>query len=582
MRRLRDALSPLRTTVAFGLLIALAVLVRLPLASAPLHLDDCMQRAMLDGTYPVPRNPFTLYSFVTDAADRRALLDAGGIAWWSDARFRLVMMRPLSSLLVAFDARFPSAAFAHLHSFGWFVLWAGASAALYRRVLGPGAAVAALALLLCDDAAAVPLSWVANRCVLVAGFFATLAVHGYLGWWARGGARRLGPVAAWTLLALAAGEYAVPVLAAIPAHALTARRDGRGRLGRVLLASVAVAAAYALARRLWGAGVRGFALYPDPVHDPAAFVAGLPPLAIRVLGDVAGGVSVDLPPPLSTGPALYALALGAALLWARRALAALGARPRRTLRWALLWCVAALLPISVSWLNSRMMAAPTMAASAAWALALVACASAWRARSGRAAALALGVAIAVVHGAGALAQSAVSQGNLLVLAHRSRRAAMSLLRDAPVAPGGRLVVLNAIDAETLFFGRYTRHQLGLSMPARWHALASTPSHLQARRIADDTLELSHPQTFLSGDGARLFNGRLAAMRPGTVVDLRGMRIEVVEVTAAGPSRVRVRFDRALDDDAITLAVSLPDGLHRVRAPAFGAVMDVPVAVPYGR
>lgn len=570
------------SAIAFGGLIALAVLVHLPLASAPLHLDDCLQRAMLDGVYPTPRDPFTLYSFVTDAADRRALLDAGGIAWWSDARFRLVMMRPLSSVLLAVDARFPSAAFAHLHSFVWFILWAGAAAALYRRVLGPRAAVASLALLLCDDASTVPLSWVANRCVFVAGFLATLAVHRYLAWWARGGGRRLSAVVAWTLLALAAGEYALPVLAAIPAHALTARRDGRGRVGRVLLASIVAMATYAVARHAWGAGVRGFALYPDPVADPAGFVSGLPGLAIRVLADVVGGVSVDIPPSAATGPALWALALCAALLWARRAFAALDARPRRALRWAVLWCAASLLPVAASWLNSRMMAAPTMAASAAWALALAACASAWRGGKGRIAALVLGGAITFVHGMGALVQTGVSQGHLLAHASLSRRAAASLLLDAPVAPGGRLVVLNAIDAETLFFGRYTRHEMGLSMPARWHVLASTPSLLRATRIADDTLELSHPRTLLTGDGARLFNSRLTAMRPGAAVELSGMRIEVVGVTAAGPSRVRVRFDRSLDDEAITLAVSLPDGLHRVRAPASGAVMEVPVSVPYGR
>lgn len=582
MRRLRAVLRSPRAAVAVAVLIALAVLLHLPLAAAPLHLDDCMQRAMLAGTYPAPRSPLTLYSFVTDAADRRALVEAGGIAWWSDARFRLDMMRPLSSLLVALDALSPSAALAHLHSFGWFVLWAAAAARLYRRVLGPVAALAALALLLCDDSSTVPLSWVANRCVFVAGFFATLAVHGYLGWWARAGARRLAAVVGWVLLALAAGEYAVPVLAAIPAHALTARRDERGRGGRVLLASLATAAAYAVARLAWGACVRGFALYPDPVADPAGFVAGLPGLSVRLLGDVVGGVSVGVPAPLAAGPALWALVLVAALVVSRGAIAALGPRPRRTLRWAALWCAAAMLPASVSWLNSRMMAAPTMAASAAWGLVLVACVSAWRARVRRPAALALGAAIVAVHGAGALGQTAWAQQYQLAQARQALRAARSLLLDASVAPGGRLVVLNAIDSETLFFGRYTRRVLGLSTPARWHVLASTSSLLQATRVADDALEISHPQTFLSGEGARLFNSRLAAMRPGTVVDLSGMRVEVVGVTAAGPSRIRVRFDRSLDDPAITLAVSLPDGLHRVRAPALGASMVVPVSVPYGR
>ncbi len=587
-------MSPLRrppgkaTVVAlFAAVVLVGALVHAVAALAPFAADDYLHRAMLHGAYGWPRSAADLYTFIRDEpAEHRALLDAGVIAWWSDPHLKLVMARPLSSLLVAVDAWIFGADVraAHLHSLAWFVLWAGAAAALYRRMLGTAFGALALLFLLADDAASSPLGWIANRCVLVSAAAATMAIRSYLALWARPHRRRALALLAWICVALAAGEYAVPVLAAIPAHALTARRDGSRRRTLTLAASALVVVAYALARRAWGAGVHGCDIYADSWRDAPRVAALVPALAFRVGADLVAGASVDLPVPwwMVRWPVLSTATMLAGAVSAVVVVRTLDPRRRRIFRWALLWCAAALAPALTSWLTGRLMLAPAMAASVALSLVVQACRQRWKAGPRAWVPGAFAVLVVVVHGPLAALQTLVVEVRKSSIARSDARAASSLLTNAPLGAADRVVVVNGMDAETMFFGRFTRIGEGLEVPAHWNVLASTPTAVRLERVSERAVDVAEAQGVLRGLAAPWFRSGLDTFRVGDHVATEGMDVDVLETAAGRPTRVRFTFARALEDPTYLFTIALPDGLHRVSLPAVGASVTVPFALVLGR
>src|SRR3954466_2834445 len=63
-------------------LLAIGAILFSPALTTPLFLDDHLQGAMVEGTFPAARSPLNLYDFVDDG-DRKMLTDRGLLPWWS-------------------------------------------------------------------------------------------------------------------------------------------------------------------------------------------------------------------------------------------------------------------------------------------------------------------------------------------------------------------------------------------------------------------------------------------------------------------------------------------------------------------
>ena len=83
-----------------GLLLILAIgaLLFSPAISTPLFLDDHLQGAMVEGTFPAARGPFDLYNFVDEGA-RASLTQRGLLPWWAHPHLKIRFFRPLASAL---------------------------------------------------------------------------------------------------------------------------------------------------------------------------------------------------------------------------------------------------------------------------------------------------------------------------------------------------------------------------------------------------------------------------------------------------------------------------------------------------
>ena len=151
---------------AAGAAVALAALLRWPGLTAGFHSDDYQQLAMLRGDYLLSRPFWDLFWFGPRSAGELArLLDFGFDPWWTAPGHRIAMLRPLSSALLALDARlFGGAALPfHLHSLLWWGLLCAATVRLLAGLLPARAAALAGALFALHPAHNVPLAWLANR-----------------------------------------------------------------------------------------------------------------------------------------------------------------------------------------------------------------------------------------------------------------------------------------------------------------------------------------------------------------------------------------------------------------------------------
>lgn len=554
--------------------LALAVLVRLPALIAPPVLDDHVQSAMSAGEYPAPRAWWDLYAFARGTpADRAALRAEGTLPWWTADDYQLVMFRPLSSALVAFDhIVLRHWVIARAHSLAWMLAWVAAVAALLRRRAGDGVALGAVGLLALDDALSTPLAWHANRCGFVALFFATRAVDAGARYLDEGRRRDGVTSLAHAVLACLAGEYAWTMLFAAP---LYGRVTSSPRRRSVYLATAALALAYAVARAAAGAGVRSCVLYPDLSRDLGLLFFLVPMWWTAMLGDLFAGAGVEqrgawLGLTASRGAIALAGAALVALAWRR---ADLDAARRAQLRWALYAGLAAVAVVSTAWLSSRL-----MLGASAWGAALVAmlAAWAWRDRVGRAAVLALLIA----HAPWKAAQTWRAAAQYRREARKVWEGAATLLPEgfgAGLARGRdeTVYVLNAIDPEEVYFGRYTRRARGMSVPGRWFVLTSTPARVFVYRESARAISIVHQRAALDGVSARFFRSGVPWPALGSTFPVGDASVTVVALGPAGLTRLRVTFDRDLDDPSLIVLSSTRDGLRRFTPPAPGASVELP-------
>ena len=591
---------------ALAIAVALGVLLRWPALDGGFREDDFVQRAVIEGAFPIARGPLDLFWFSGgSAAESRALEDAGYLPWWSASDLRLAMLRPLSSALLWLDHAVldADAWWQHAHSLFWWAALIACAALLLGRLLPRAVAGTAVVLYALDEAHAVPLAWLANRSTLVATAFGVLALWAHVRWREDGWRPGAWLTALAATLAVSAGEYALGVLVFVPAYELCA---GRGRIATrvaALLPAGVPAAAYVATRAALGYGVRGSGFYLDPFDLPA-FARAVVQRVPALVGDLVLGVPANWwnggspwrgrilalgwfePATWRALPSwhtwqvalgLLAVALVAWLLrWACRSAPDVG----RHLRWLVVGALVSLVPCASSLPAPRLLAGAGIAAAAIAALVIVHAWRAWRERRPP------GVAIAVVALLAALVHGALAAER--AWAHASEfgpnsRAAIRYALDADIprthVQALDVVVVSASDFTTAAHVPWVRRAYGLEPPRSYRRLSGAMRAHDLVRIAPNVIDLE----VLAEDVGEAAAGSL--YRPasewiveGSRFELRGMRVDVLEARRGNPARMRFTFDAPLDAGGRYLVlVARPDGLRRLELPPVGASVRLPAA-----
>ncbi len=574
-----------RAWFAAGLLLLLLLALRGPTLSVGLHMDDIAQRAMVEGAYPVRRAPWDLYTFADGTPPEiRALASTGALPWWSDPQLRLSALRPLASVLVWFDARFLSPWGAHLHSLAWWAALLVVAFSALRRILGARWAGLAVLLYALDDCHVYPLAWLANRAALISCVFGWAALGAYVR------ESRSAVPSRWRWmpgtmagLSLAAGEYGLSVLAFTVAYAMLGDPRPRADRARALAPIFAVVGAYAVLHRWGGFGAAHSGVYVDPLADPVAFAGAVLERAPRLLLDMATGLplsSLERVTALVGGPWLVVMAGGIAWAVYVRGLRRRGLDDARSLRWAVLGTLGALLPVCASFLSERLTVAAAMGAHVVTAHVVVTAFDRLRDPQTRLSwptglAVLVGLPLLIGHGVMAPLSSRAQTEHLAAF----NRAGLSLAETITVqdrrASGQHWVLLAAGDPMMLVYTPHLRAMLGHPRPRAWTVLSLAPGPARMRRVSERSVELSAVGgALLQTPLEQFFRRDPRSFRDP--IELDDVRIEVVARNAQdAPTTLRFTFSTSLEDPSLRFFVLGQRGFVRYPIAGVGAQMVVP-------
>lgn len=528
------------------------IVFSLPAVRTAFFLDDHLHASMVRGTFPVPRHALDLYDFVDDG-DRSALLARGLLPWWSHPHLTIRFFRPLSSALLWIDHTvFAGHALPmHLHSLAWWLAAAFAARRLFMRTFEWRVATMATAIFALAPAHALPLAWLANREVIVALVFGLLGLESYRRFREEGGTIHAVYTIVFFALTLAAGgEYGLAFGGYVVAYP-GAKRRLAGWSIFALPAIVYLAVRGALSYHAIGSG-----FYTDPLTAPWTLAFKVPGRALALLGD--GWLDYDsasLVVPWQRLTATVAIIVGlvAVGIAVRRSLAALGETPRRTARWLAIGSLLSLVPMLAVVPSMRLLGVAMIGISISIAVVLD---HAWFSPNAKGSLVAIGLGFAhLVHAPASL----WLEGN-----HFRRDAADFAVRaktldDAHVAELGLLRGM-----ASMYFVPFAMNP----HPNTWRVLAQTGHALVLKRDAH-TLEVIVPENralFPAGE-ADLFRSEDAPLVKGDVVQVPGLKVEILGTGQFGPRHARYTFDTNVDD--ITWFTDDREAIRRAELPPVG-------------
>jgi hypothetical protein len=580
---------------AVPLAFVFAALLALPSLNAPLLQDDVIHRGMLlDKASGLRWSPFELYDFVGGPTRPASLMrERGLLPWFTDEDLKLRFFRPLSSAVLAIDARLfgERTWLSRLHSLLWFLGILGLVAALHRRLLSASTAGVATLIYALSAGHSLPVSWIAARHALVCTAFSLLAFWLHLcaredGW--RPG-RWLSPVA--FAVGLLAGEMTLGALAVIGAWELFGRRDRiRGRvLALAPLASLTlVYLGYYVAMDYGARGSGAYIGLGGGLSGARAVVRHF----LILVGELVAATPSDAfglgTVRVQTSAALWGATMAVALLAVYRF-----ARPHvdphdvAAMRWMPVAAAAAALPGALALVGGRVLTLALFPATGVMAVVLVRGAAAVRAsarastpRRGRAGAkrglrtltracMAVAIAgFALGHFVTGPALRTIIGFELARLAHEQHALAA---RMAPCS--GVMVLVTAADptiatyvpATLALRDRGPERLLVLSMAASDHRI-------------DNVTRTGFDLTTLGSDRVRSVWERLYRSGPlaaGARVRITGLDAMVVEDRAGAPVRVRFDFGEPLDSAHLCFLQWRDGRIVPLQRPEPGETIDLP-------
>jgi hypothetical protein len=562
---------------SLALVIGLGCIVYLPAITSKFILDDYMHAAMIDGTHGIKRGPFEIYDFVNDG-ERRAFIERGLLPWWSHPQLKVRFFRPLPSAMRWLEQTYVGqhVLLMHLHSLLW---WLAAVLAVHRllgRILEKRPAMLATAIFALGPWHVLPLAWLANREALVSITFGVLAIDHHLSWRKGGSVGHALAAAGLFGLALLGGEYALCLGGYVLAMELVRRGASLPRRLFALMPFVLPSLIYLGVRAWLGYGTYRSGFYTDPLREPLEFLKLVPERAMTLLTE--GWLTLGTSAWGSNAPAWVKAALVAScgtvmVVVLRKLFESLDGERKETAGWLLWGSLIAMIPVLAVVPAPRVLGLPSIGMAAIIALLVE---QAWFRREQPAPhrwtwfAATILAFLHLVHGPIA---SVIAGQELRVSSLRFAETAQALA--AKLKDPARAEIIVARGQAGMFFGPFAIAPDG-APPARWRNLSHT-NHALALRKDAYTLELrasAERGIFPAGPG-NLFRSPHQPFKNGDIVDLPGLKIEIVDAGTSGPRIVRYTFERPLEEEPL---VWLQEGFAGFRditppAPGFGLPLD---------
>jgi hypothetical protein len=412
---------------------------------------------------------------------------------------------------------------------------------------------------------------------LITALFGVLCLDAHLRARSEGSTPKLLWAYALYATALASGESAAAIAGYLCAHALCVERTRIGQRLRLIAPYVVTTLVWRVLYTRAGYGAIGSGLYIDPARDPSAYALALLERApVLVLGQF-------LAPPAefySVWPADWARAL---LVFACVVCVCLCIafwpliKRDRVAQFWLLGALASLVPAASTYPHNRQLMFTSFGAlgllAQLWHLHVI--------ELGNRAPTRL---LRFSQGIGGLVFVAHSVISPLVLPLSTCGIAVtSQLQAARTALGSDsaghdAVFINAPDYFAVKLAQLSLRIAHRPLPRRLRALSIGPEHITVQRTAASTLELTYAEGILSTPFMELYRDRHIPMRVGETIELEGLSIQVLELTAdQRASRVRFSFDSALEADQFRFYAWNQGHFEPYTPPAIGAQHALPPA-----
>ena len=543
----------------------LAALLAMLLASSSLQngflLDDYFHRAIMLGSDRLDDflgEPQEMFRFLRgDPEQTHEAMDVGFLPWWTYPGIKAEFLQFLTVQTHVLDyALWPDSPFLmHFHSLVWLGVLTLVVGLFYRRILGP-TWVAGLATLLfaVEDAHAVPAGWICNRNVLLAATFGMACVLAHDSWARR---RKL----PWYLLALVlwtaslcSKEAGIATSAFVFAYVVWLQEDSWWGKFLSLVPYGVVLVVWRIIRDNLGYGVDGIGLYIDPVGEPSRFAAAMVDRAPALLAGQwalpAADVFAVLPPSVSVALwwwAVILMALLAVLFWPLLRTD----RVARSLTCAMLLAV---IPICAAFPSNRLLTFTGIAALGLTARFVEFAFSGEKSGRfgrayGRVAKFAAGGLLVLHLG---LAPVGLWYGAGNPFGPPELMGAFDLRAELPDEVVDQdLIVVNPPSPIHVSYYLITAELDGRTVPRRLRSLATGMTPMTVHREDERTIVIRPRAGFMAMLLSRLMRSERYPMSVGESVELTGMRVEVLEISADGePTAARFEFDVPLEDSSL--------------------------------
>ena len=582
--------------LAVALSIGVGLWMRLPALQCGFHTDDAVQIAMLRDEFGAERSMFDLFRFADGERDGLKLIETGYHPWWAQPNLRIAMFRPLASALIAVDYHLfgTEAVLAHAHSFLWWIAMVIAGALVLGRTLPLPSAALGILLFCIHSSHSVPVAWLANRSTLVATTFGLLGLWCHLRWREHGQrSARLLSLACFCL-ALLGGEYGLPVLAYVFALELVDENRNWRQRAVALWPAVVPLAIVGVLRPLLGFGIRGSGYYVSPAESPREYVQGALERIPVLVGDLVfqinslywfhGSPWFDFETTQKYMTIAGIAAIGVMGLGVYLATRLRGGDVH--LRWLGLGALLAVIPGSTALPENRVLVASSFGVTALIAALTVGCiGTAYRLARARQfmlvpLPLALIVPIAFGHGYVCSWRAVDQLHGFMGAAAVQRHWALTAQIPDEGARERRVIIVTGADFTTIANLPWVRSLHGRPLVKSYWRLSGAVQVHEIQRTGPKTLELSVLSNEIDNSMAgSLYRSAKRGFRPGEVLRMPGMDIEILAVDGLTPWMTRFTFEHALDDPRYLFLHSFQEGLRPFKMPRIGEKLRLPAPSP---
>lgn len=567
-------------------LASLAIVLSSSALLLDLYLDDHVARYVYsdrDGAARLFMNHSGGFGFsLGDPVENHWLMEMGWAPWWLDAQMRFAGFRPLSVLSHTLDFRVlkDSPLLMHVHSLVWAGLMVLAVARMYRALLTPKLAAAAALLFALDYTHAFAIGYVMNRHALIGTTLGALALSEYFRHrcGGRGRAAWLGPLC--YALGLLGSELTVSVLGYLLAFELLDRQDAWRKRARAAAPYLAITLVWLAMYKAAGFGAAGSDFYIDPGREPLhylrAFLLRGPLLWLGQFSAPPAELYYEVSGAMAVGILAWAIVVVVLVVWMLWP----SLRSNRTARFWFVGMLACLLPAAGPDANNRQLIFVSLGAMALIAQAWQRCAE--HATAGRPS-VALSAPPPALVGLFLAFRLFVSPA-LMPFMTASIGLNGPINRAAAAFASEPYANRDIIFVTTPYVYPVRVAQLFMRMadkrlPRHIRYISAGPGKTTLLRTGPRTLEVGFEGGLFSHPELRPERDPRLAMPPGTTVRLHGFQVDVLEARKdAGPTRVRVMFDRPLEDPSLAFYRWDERRFVPFAPPPVGARVELPGAV----